>query len=244
MSNGLRHFLGLIVGILLTPVFAAGLAWGPHWTSGIGLGYDLAAVPGVAQWVPSVAVLAVLGLLLGLATGSRLSPLAALLPGLVLGAAGVVQTAGLPVQMPGVRDLLQPADGLAPWFAWGPVFAVVGAALFISALPPSRWRRRIRREADYEGPYSGYEPAGYDDYGPRGGWREQSAESGATPPGGVQTTQTMSWDADGMPPRYHVSDPTGPQSAGWNEPRRSGYAGAGEETGSTPPRWEDRNTGP
>ncbi|MFD0777123.1 hypothetical protein ACFQZ2_24580, partial [Streptomonospora algeriensis] len=76
MSNGLRHFLGLLVGVLATPVLAAGLAWGPHWGTGAGLDYDLTAVAGLPSWLPPVGVLAVVGLLLGLLTGSRLSPLA------------------------------------------------------------------------------------------------------------------------------------------------------------------------
>ncbi|MUL39697.1 hypothetical protein FZ103_00625 [Streptomonospora sp. PA3] len=247
MSNGLRHFLGFLVGVLVTPVFAAGLAWGPHWTAGAGLDYDLAAVPGVPSWLPLVAVLAVLGLLLGLVTGSRLSPLAALLPGLVIGAAGVVETAGLPQPVPGLEGLLGvEAPGTRPWFPWGPLFVLVGTALFFSALPPSRWRRRVREEDGfYEGPYGGYGPAEDEPTEPAGRYSPPPG-SAATPPEGTETTRTMSWDADGMPPRYHVPGSPEPQPpAGWNEAPRPEYRGPGEDPGyARPPRWEDRGTGP
>ncbi|MDT0304573.1 hypothetical protein [Streptomonospora wellingtoniae] len=230
MSNGLRHTLGLFAAVLVAPVLAAGLAWAPHWTAGAGVDYDLAAVPGVPSWAAPVGVLAVVGLLLGLVTGSRLSPLAALLPGLALVAAGVVETAGLPQPVPALEDVVTvEGAGSRPWFPWGPMFVLAGAMLVVSALPPSRWRRRVREDEDYDDDYGGYEDryAGYSSAEPAG--------SGDTPPTGAESTQTMSWDADGMPPRYHVSDPRDPQApqpgaTGWNEPR--------------PRRWEDRGTGP
>lgn len=230
MSNGLRHFLGLLVGILATPLLAAGLAWAPHWSAEAGLGSDLATVVPGPSWLVPVTVLALVGLLLGLLTGSRLSPLAALLPGLVIGAVGFVETAELPQPVPAVADLLTvEGPGEQPWFSWGPVFVLVGAALFISALAPSRWRRRLREEDfDYDDDhYGGYAPP------------PARSGTGGTPPEAAESTQTMSWDADGMPPRYHVSDPQGRQppsagSAGWNDPHDD----------TPPPRWPDRGSGP
>ncbi|GAA4914131.1 hypothetical protein [Streptomonospora salina] len=237
MSNGLRHFLGLLAGILAVPVLAVGLAWAPHWSAEAGLlNHDLAAVVPGPSWLVPVSVLATVGLLLGLLTGSRLSPLAALVPGLVLGAAGFAETADLPRPVPAVADLLTVDwPGEQPWFPWGPVFAVVGAALVVSALPPSRWRSRDGDEFD-DDPYDGSSTT--------------AARSGgdSAPPEGTGTTQTMSPDADGMPPRYHVSDPRdrqpqqpGPPPAagpsGWNDPHRPD---AGDPRGSPSPRWQDR----
>ncbi|GAA1773295.1 hypothetical protein [Streptomonospora arabica] len=236
MSNGLRHTLGLFAGVVAAPVLAAGLAWAPHWTAGAGVDYDLTAVPGAPAWAAPVGVLAVVGLLLGLVTGTRLSPLAALLPGLALLAAGVVETAGLPQPVPGLEGLLDvEGAGSRPWFAWGPAFVLAGAMLVVSALPPSRWRRRVREDRgdeDYDG-YGGYE----DRYSGYSSAAEPAPPAGSadTPATGTESTRTMSWDADGMPPRYHVSDPRDqqapqPGATGWNEPR--------------PRRWEDRDTGP
>ncbi|GAB3455437.1 hypothetical protein GCM10027570_36000 [Streptomonospora sediminis] len=222
MSNGLRHFLGLPIAVVVTPVFAAGLAWAPHWAQRAGSGYDPTAVPGVPPWVPLVAVLAVLGLLLGLVAGSRVSPVAALLSGLALGAAGVLETAALP--MPDIATVLalRPGSGGGtPWFEWGPLFTVVGTALFCSALPPSRWRGRDRGDEAaiaYQGSYGG----------DRGGYEQAGAPaaSPATPPQGTPAT---TWDADGMPPRYHVPEPpgSGPRAAGWNDRRPGAGGGTG-----------------
>ncbi|MFD0774820.1 hypothetical protein ACFQZ2_12850, partial [Streptomonospora algeriensis] len=159
------------------------------------------------------------------------------LPGLAIGAAGLVETAELPQPVPMLGGLLTvDAAGPQPWFSWGPLFVLVGAALIVSALPPSRWRRRLREEdLDYDEPY--------DDYGPAAA---APSGRGDTPPEGTESTRTMSWDADGMPPRYHVSDPRDQQppsagSAGWNEPRRPDTGGPSGY--SPPPRWQDRGSG-
>ncbi|MFC3997053.1 hypothetical protein ACFOVU_14065 [Nocardiopsis sediminis] len=140
MSNGSRHLFGFLLGIAAVPVAGFGLAWAPHWPSVYGVGID--DVPRVPEAVPPLVALGVLAVVIGFLTGSRLSPLAAAVPGLALAALGVLDATPWPV--PVVPGYLEPPGGGAPWFPWGPLFILVGGLLFASALPPSRWRARHR----------------------------------------------------------------------------------------------------
>ncbi|MBV2367082.1 hypothetical protein [Streptomonospora nanhaiensis] len=254
MSNALRHVLGLLLGILLAPVLAFGLAWAPLWPAEAGLDPGLADIPGAPEWAVPVGALVVLGLLLGLLAGSRVSPLAALVAGLALAALGVLRTAAPPEALPRAGDLLTP-DSPDVWFAWGPALLLVGSALVFSALWPSRWRGR-RRPAETGGPPGDDDAytAGYRDYpdypgpddGPGHGRHHRRDGAPAPGPTGTppQGTPTAGWDVDGMPPRHHTSGP-GAAQAGWTDPPRAAPPGGGptDAAPGRPPGWEDSGPG-
>ncbi|NUS09707.1 MAG: hypothetical protein HOV97_44925 [Nonomuraea sp.] len=77
-------------------------------------------------------------ILIGVLAGSRISPLASLLPGLAFTAyAGVLMVRG------GVGDLI-PAGYLEPLNTWS---SVIGVILLAASVFPSRWRARKGKEA-------------------------------------------------------------------------------------------------
>ncbi|MEV5553738.1 hypothetical protein AB0L44_08755 [Nonomuraea wenchangensis] len=130
MRNGVRHALGAGAGLLATPLVAAGLAYGHG---------QLRSAP---DWLP-LAALAGAALLVGVLSGSRLSPLASLLPGLALSGLAVAAAAGLDLtwlrasgaylageQPPRYERLLHFG---AP---------VAGCVLLAASAFPSRWRAR------------------------------------------------------------------------------------------------------
>ncbi|HEX4818191.1 MAG TPA: hypothetical protein VFV66_36080 [Nonomuraea sp.] len=146
MRNGVRHLLGAGTGLLTTPLLAAGLGYGA--AAGSPRAERIAAwvpIPPAADWFRTsmfVAALVVIGVL----AGSRLSPLAALLPGLALTALG----AALPVRlaMGGDHRLgfdLVPGAYLDAYAALLGTWALpAGVVLLVAAAFPSRWRGRAQ----------------------------------------------------------------------------------------------------
>ncbi len=133
-----RHLVGLLAGLLCAPPLWFGTAWAAaEVTSAVRSG-DFAQ--GFAT--SGVGVLMLVGILGGLLAGSRLSPLAALLcGGLLLGFAlwPLLDRGSLDAAMPGWLDndsMFHPGGPALP------VAVPLGALLFISALPPSRWRSK------------------------------------------------------------------------------------------------------
>ncbi|GAB3485912.1 hypothetical protein [Nocardiopsis coralliicola] len=137
MSTTARHVAGFVTGLAAVPAVTLGIAWAPGWVEAAGADRLLAGAPG---WTGPLAAAALVGILLGILMGSRISPLAALVPGLAVGAVGVLDMIGAHGAVPAAAALAEPPGGAAPWFAWGPALTAVGAALTMSALFPSRWR--------------------------------------------------------------------------------------------------------
>lgn len=143
----LRHSLGLLAGLVLTPLLWVGAAWSA--------GRIADHVHSQASGVPLPAACAALigvGLVGGVLAATRVSPLAAFVSG--GGLLGVPLWALLdPASMAAVVPAwLAGADSF--WRPLGPglpLFLAVGTLLFISALVPSRWRspRRDRAEEAY-----------------------------------------------------------------------------------------------
>ncbi|MCK2214465.1 hypothetical protein MF672_011790 [Actinomadura sp. ATCC 31491] len=120
--------LGAGAGLLATPLLAAGFMFGHT------------QLRSALDW-PPVALFAATALLAGVLAGSRLSPLASLLPGLVLTALAAAATAGLDAYYTG----LVPDGYLANYQLLVHLGApVAGCALLAASLFPSRWRGRPR----------------------------------------------------------------------------------------------------
>ncbi|MGP4021705.1 hypothetical protein [Actinomadura sp. 3N407] len=140
MSNGARHGLGVLIGVVVTPIIAVCLMYGTMKLGRLTRTLDLA---GSDRWVGG-AVLLVAAVLIGLVAGSRVSPLASLVPGFVFGVAGVLWLAAPRWTLTNTgRDLL-PRD---LWFGYtllGPygIFLVLGIGLTVASVAPSRWKAR------------------------------------------------------------------------------------------------------
>ncbi|WP_432921610.1 hypothetical protein ACQPZZ_22740 [Microbispora sp. CA-135349] len=151
----MRHFFGLLLGALV----AAALLLGGGWAS-------QEAVRGAAQSVDpakdtrmliALGVMAVVGLLLGLVLVGRVSPLAAFVPSMALLAWTVVyvldvsRAASLVPTGPAVQaELLQAGRGMLTLLSTG-VYGLLGVALFLPVLMPSRWSGPVRdEEEEYE----------------------------------------------------------------------------------------------
>ncbi|GII27863.1 hypothetical protein [Planotetraspora mira] len=151
----MRHFFGLLLGV----VVAAAVLLGGGWAS-------QEVVRGAAQnldpakdtrMLIAIGVMAVVGLLLGLVLVGRVSPLATFIPSLVLLAWTVVyvldvsRAAGLAPTGSGLQlDLAQAGRGMLSLLSTG-VFGMLGVALFVPVLMPSRWAGPVRdEEEEYE----------------------------------------------------------------------------------------------
>lgn len=150
----MRHFFGLLLGV----VVAAALLLGGGWAS-------QEAVRGAAQSVDpakdtrmliALGVMAVVGLLLGLVLVGRVSPLAAFVPSMALLAWTVVyildvsRAASLVPTGPSVQaELLQAGRGMLTLLSTG-VYGLLGVALFLPVLMPSRWARPEQDEEQEE----------------------------------------------------------------------------------------------
>jgi hypothetical protein len=154
MSNRARHWWGVLLGLLFVPGIAAALAYGT-WRTLSGL-QQFGATS--TEYRIGLASLAITAVVLGFVVGSRLSPLASLLPGLVLTALGAVwaasptwaaaHTAG---KLPHSLDKLD--AGYKSVGATG-LLLLIGLVLLVASLFPARWRARedLRPSFEYESP--------------------------------------------------------------------------------------------
>ncbi|TYB48361.1 hypothetical protein [Actinomadura chibensis] len=138
MSNGARHGLGVVIGLIVTPVIAACMAYG---TMKLGQFARILAYQGSDRWVGGGLVL-VAAVLIGLVAGSRVSPLASLIPGFVFTVIGLlwVFSPRWAFQHAG-RDIIPDriGDGYLTLSAFG-VFLLLGVGLLVASAAPSRWR--------------------------------------------------------------------------------------------------------
>jgi hypothetical protein len=148
----MRHILGLLAGI----VVAAAVLFGGGWAA-------QEAVRGAAQNVDPVkdgrllvalGVMIVVGALVGLVLVGRLSPLAAFIPSMVLLAWTVVYALDVtraadlaPTGASLQKELAQAGQGMQALLFSG-VYGLLGVALFIPVLMPSRWSGPPREDVD------------------------------------------------------------------------------------------------
>jgi hypothetical protein len=153
----MRHFFGLLIGLVMTAVLLFGGGWAVQEA-----GASLTPLPvesGSKTWI-ALGVMAAIGLLFGLVIAGRVSPLAAFIPSMVLLAWTVVyaldvrRAMGLIPDDPAFHEeLLQAGRGMGLLLTTG-VYALLGIALFLPVLMPSRWASRVRadEEETYEEP--------------------------------------------------------------------------------------------
>jgi hypothetical protein len=142
MSNGARHWWGVLIGLILAPAIAAALAYGTWRTLSGGQQFG----PTSNEYRIGLGSLAITAVVLGIVVGSRMSPLASLIPGLVLTALGgvwaaspnwaVKHTAG---KLPDSLDKLD--AGYRSIGATG-VLLMIGLVLLVASLFAARWRAR------------------------------------------------------------------------------------------------------
>lgn len=153
MSNGTRHLLGAIAGIVAIPVVSAlvfgGLSLVLRAYSTFALGTNLYTA-GAAVVVGAVVV--------ALLAGTRISPLASLIPGLVFTAAGALAVVAprtsfsIASHVPSGRISLGPSLVVSPTLIVqnalsSGAFLLVGVVLLVASMAPSRWRGAAARTA-------------------------------------------------------------------------------------------------
>ncbi|MEV5589486.1 hypothetical protein AB0L05_28330 [Nonomuraea pusilla] len=153
----LRHLGGLFIGLVVTAGVLGGGGWAVRQLSGPAGGPP----PQQTLWV-ALGAMAAVGLVVGLVMAGRVSPIAAFVPSLVLLAWTVVYALDTaralsfvpsdPSLDPLVRDV---GAGAATLLTTG-VLALLGVALFIPVLMPSRWSRGDVDDDDYESGQEGY----------------------------------------------------------------------------------------
>lgn len=151
MSNGARHGLGVLIGLVVTPVIALCLMYSStKFTEYFRYFFTRG---GEDRWIGAAAVLAA-AVLVGLAAGSRVSPLASLIPGAAYAGIGVLWLASprFAFEHSGrgllSRELYLGYTTLAPYG----IFLLLGVALLVASLAPSRWKARTAAGPRYGGP--------------------------------------------------------------------------------------------
>jgi hypothetical protein len=190
MTNGVRHALGLVAGLLLPPLIAAGLMYGVAE-----LTFTMQRMLGFS-WL-GLGLLVLSGIALAYLAGSRLSPVASLLGGLMF-----VLVGSLPLLELMSRTRILPRGFLPSMLdngyrnlSYQGILLVIGVLLLVVSAFPSRWRG-VRPALDTStGPYGpAYPPA------PHGSSYTQHAPSYAPDPHGPS-------HASGSPDRPGGPDP-------------------------------------
>lgn len=135
MSNGARHGLGVLVGLIGLPVILGLLIYSADRS----LRNSEVFSSGTSDRWLGAALLAAAALVVGLLAASRVSPVAALIPGLLLTANGLLWVAKPAWLLRHSRDVL-PNSLERGYFGSIGILLAVGVVLLVSALPPSRWR--------------------------------------------------------------------------------------------------------
>jgi hypothetical protein len=148
----MRHVLGLVIGAVVTAVVLFGSGWASQ--DAVRGAVTVVAPVGNSHTLIGLGVMAVVGLVVGLVLAGRISPLAAFVPSMVLLAWTVVYAldvtramdlapAGASVQ----ADVAQAGRGMQALVSSG-VYGLLGVALFVPVLMPSRWAPRVKDDAD------------------------------------------------------------------------------------------------
>ncbi|MEO3801462.1 hypothetical protein [Nonomuraea sp. B1E8] len=135
---------GLLIGVVVTAAVLAGGGWAVQQAAG----NSVATAPDSQTLWIALGSMAAVGLVVGLVVAGRVSPLATFLPSMVLLAWTVVYALDVnralsfvPAE-PSMHQLVREAGAGARTLLTTGVFALLGVALFIPVLMPSRWSRR------------------------------------------------------------------------------------------------------
>ncbi len=141
VSRTIRHVVGAIIGIVISPLAVAAFAY-PAYRHGDRFSPLLL---GDGRQLVVAAAMVACGIVLGLSAGSRVSPLASLIPGVILTGFGLVWALqpswvvhrtlrGVPDQFNAAYQA-QAASGL---------LLMLGALLLVASIWPSRWHDSSR----------------------------------------------------------------------------------------------------
>ncbi len=154
----LRHLGGLLLGLVVTAAVLAGGGWAVQQAM---LAAQAAPTGGQQLWI-ALGSMAAVGLVVGLVVAGRVSPLATFTPSLVLLAWTVVyaldmnRALSLLPDEPSVHQLVREAAAGDRLLLTSGAFALLGVALFIPVLMPSRWARDDDEDDDeYESTQEG-----------------------------------------------------------------------------------------
>ncbi|TDE28371.1 hypothetical protein E1295_42535 [Nonomuraea mesophila] len=148
----MRHLAGLLLGLVVTAAVLAGGGWAVHQAVG---GPVATAPDSQTLWI-ALGSMAAVGLVVGLVVAGRVSPLATFLPSMVLLAWTVVYALDVNRALsfvpdePSMHQLVREAGAGARTLLTTGVFALLGVALFIPVLMPSRWSRGDDDDLDEE----------------------------------------------------------------------------------------------
>ncbi|MFC7327472.1 hypothetical protein [Marinactinospora rubrisoli] len=192
MSNTVRHVIGAVVGLVLVPVTVVALGWS-QWN----LQLAMARFDYAGGFLIGMAGLLVLGIVLGLAVGSRMSPLASLIPGIALAVLG-----GFGSQ-PAGYDFFNQVIPFDFWWNGVTIYPLLGVLLLAASLPVSRWRSgrrpsRAGRRQPAAPPVAPAAPAPQ----PTG-----PVHNDALPDSWVPPVQTRPERTEWPPPSVHVHHP-------------------------------------
>ncbi|MES9543935.1 hypothetical protein [Actinomadura sp. NPDC000600] len=234
MSNGARHGLGVLIGLVVTPVVALCLVYSTTKFSEFFRVFTIRG--GSDRWI-GAAVLLAAAVLIGLVAGSRVSPLASLVPGAVYAAVGAIWVAAprFAFEHSG-RDLLgyRLFLGYTTLAAYG-IFLLLGVALLVASLAPSRWKSRKAAAAAPQ--FGGPPPAPMGPPPMHGGPAPMGAPQ--QPPGPGQSPSWQSPPQYGQPPAQPAgSNPPPLPPARSSEDRPSEPpAKSGSEDDEPPGEW-------
>lgn len=230
MSNGTRHLLGAIAGIVAIPVVSALVFGGLSLTLEVYSRFTLGGPLYVAT-----AVVAVGAVVVALLVGTRVSPLASLIPGLVFTGAAGVAAAAPRTFFSVLRELPSPEVHVGEHLGFTPFTAasngvstgavlLVGVVLLAASVAPSRWRGKVRVAMSAGLHRAG--PAGEEPRLPPQPERPEPGIAAGLPPEEPATVQERPYADSGPQSPYGGS---GPQSAYGGSGPQSAYGGSREE---------------
>ncbi|WP_219462306.1 TMEM165/GDT1 family protein [Nonomuraea rhizosphaerae] len=153
MSNGARHALGVVAGLLLSPLIAVTLAYGV-WLVSVSIRQFQVSWLGLLICVAA-------GVLLALLVSSRLSPLASLIGGLLFTAFGllpILETTGFRV-LPESAYRGEIGNGFLT-LTYSGFLLVLGVLMLGASAFPSRWRGPAGRAVAAQPAYGVVPPYG------------------------------------------------------------------------------------
>lgn len=150
----MRHVFGFVFGFLVAGILLLGTGWATQ--GAVRRPEDAVALLGHTPVLVGLGAMGAVGLVFGLVLAGRVSPMAVFVPSIVLLCWTVVyvldvdRALSLVPDAPGLPpDLLRAGQGMQTLLTSG-VYAMMGIALFIPVLMPSRWARPEHDDDDFE----------------------------------------------------------------------------------------------
>ncbi|MFI6292857.1 hypothetical protein ACIBEJ_14815 [Nonomuraea sp. NPDC050790] len=133
MSNGARHGLGVLAGLLLAPLLVVALSFGLDR-------FNYSMQTYTAPWV-GLAVMAGAGVLLAFLFSSRISPVATIIGGLIYTVLGLFPILEMSLRLRLLPDFLPNMfnRGLTTLMYTG-ILLLLGVGMLVASFFPSRWR--------------------------------------------------------------------------------------------------------